>query len=56
MRNAYKILAGEPEGKTPFGRPSRRWKDSNKMELGETEWECGDWINLEQDRAGDGIL
>jgi hypothetical protein len=24
MRNAYKILAGKPEGKRPLGRPRRR--------------------------------
>jgi hypothetical protein len=26
MRNAYNILAGNPEGKTPFKRPRRRLK------------------------------
>jgi hypothetical protein len=24
-RNAYRILVGKPEGKTPLGRPRRRW-------------------------------
>jgi hypothetical protein len=24
-RNAYRILAGKPEGKRPLGRPRRRW-------------------------------
>jgi hypothetical protein len=27
MRNAYKILAGKPERKSPFGRPGYKWKD-----------------------------
>jgi hypothetical protein len=26
MRNAYKILAGKPEGKRPLGRPRSNWK------------------------------
>jgi len=24
-RNVYRILVGRPEGKTPLGRPRRRW-------------------------------
>jgi hypothetical protein len=24
-RNAYRLLAGNPEGKRPLGRPRRRW-------------------------------
>jgi hypothetical protein len=27
MRNAYKILLGNSEGKRPLGRPRRRWED-----------------------------
>jgi hypothetical protein len=30
-RNAYRLLVGEPEGKTPLGRPRRRWVDNIKM-------------------------
>jgi hypothetical protein len=26
-RNAYRTLVGEPEDKTPLGRPRRRWVD-----------------------------
>jgi hypothetical protein len=37
-RNAYKILAGKPEGKKPLGRPSRRWKGNIKMDLKEMGW------------------
>jgi hypothetical protein len=32
-KNAYKILAGKPEGKRPFGIPTRRWEDNIKMHL-----------------------
>jgi hypothetical protein len=33
MKNAYKILAGKPEGKRPLGRPRRGCEDNIKMEL-----------------------
>jgi hypothetical protein len=36
-RNAYTILVGKPEGKTPLGRPRRRWVDNIKMDLRENE-------------------
>ena len=41
---------GKPEGKSPLGRPRRRWKDNIKMDL--LEVRCGgmDWIELAQDR------
>jgi hypothetical protein len=29
----YRVLVGKPEGKTPLGRPSHRWKDNIKMDL-----------------------
>ena len=29
------FLVGKPEGKKTFGRPMRRWEDSNKMDLQE---------------------
>jgi hypothetical protein len=30
--NAYRILVGKPEGKTPLGRPKRRWVENIKMD------------------------
>jgi hypothetical protein len=33
MRNAYKILAERPEGKSLLGRPRRRWEDNIKTFL-----------------------
>jgi hypothetical protein len=47
-RNVYRGLVGKPEGKSPLGRPRRRWKDGIKMDLGEIGWEG--WIHLAQDR------
>jgi hypothetical protein len=49
-RNAYRIFVGKPEGKRPLGRPSRRWEDNIKMDLGEIGWGGMDWIDLAQDR------
>ena len=47
---AYRFLVGKPEGKRPFGRPRRRWKDNIKMDL--QEMGCGgmDWIDLAENR------
>ncbi|KAJ4428441.1 hypothetical protein ANN_24478 [Periplaneta americana] len=49
-RNAYRVLVGRPEGKTPFGRPRRRWEDNIKMDLREVGYDDREWINLAQDR------
>jgi hypothetical protein len=32
-RNAYRILVEKPEGKSPLGRPRRRWVDNIQMDL-----------------------
>jgi hypothetical protein len=32
-RNVYRLLVGKPEGKSPLGRPRRRWIDNIKMDL-----------------------
>jgi hypothetical protein len=34
-RNAFRILAGKPEGKRPLGRPRRRWVDNIKRDIRE---------------------
>jgi hypothetical protein len=31
--NAYRILAGKPEGMRPLGRPRRTWVNNIKMDL-----------------------
>jgi hypothetical protein len=41
---------GKPEGKTPLGRPCRRWLDNIKIDLREIGWDGMDWIDLAQDR------
>jgi hypothetical protein len=49
-RNAYMLLAGKPEGKSPLGRPRRKWVDNVKMDLGEVGWGDVDLIGLAQNR------
>jgi hypothetical protein len=51
-RNAYRILAGKPEGERPLGRPRCRCVDNIKIhvDLREIEWGGMDWIDLAQDR------
>jgi hypothetical protein len=40
----------------PLGRPRRRWVDNIKIDLRETGWDGGDWIDLAQDRDQWGAL
>jgi hypothetical protein len=48
-RGVYRVLVGKSEGKSPLGRPRRRWEDNRKADLQEVG--CGgmDWIDLAQD-------
>jgi hypothetical protein len=50
MRNVYKILVGEPEGKRPLGRPKHRWEDNIRMDIRERRWYSVDRIHVAQDR------
>jgi hypothetical protein len=40
------VVGGEARKKEAVGRPTRRWEDNIKMDLGETGWGGEDWINL----------
>jgi hypothetical protein len=48
-RNAYRILVGKPEGRTPLGRPRRRWLGNIERDLREIGWDDMDWIDLAHD-------
>jgi hypothetical protein len=48
-RNAYGLLAGKPEGRSPLARPRRSWLDNMRMDLVEVGWGDVDWIGLAQD-------
>jgi hypothetical protein len=49
-RNAYRILVGKPDEKSPLGRPRRGWGDNIRMQLREVGWGDVEWIGLAQDR------
>jgi hypothetical protein len=49
MRNACSVLARKPEGREPLGRHRCRWENI-RMDLRELNWECMNWIDLDQDR------
>ena len=49
-RAVYRILVGNSEGKSPLGRPRRRWMDNIRMDLQEVGCGYVDWIGLAQDR------
>jgi hypothetical protein len=40
-RTVYKVLVGNPEGKRPLRRRTRRWNDGIRMDLGRLNWGCG---------------
>jgi len=46
----YRVLMGKPEGKSPIGRPRRRWEDNIKIDLQEMGCGAMDWIDVPQDR------
>jgi hypothetical protein len=48
-RGVYMVLVRKPEGKSPFGRPRRRFENNIKMDLKEMESGCMDCIELAQD-------
>jgi hypothetical protein len=46
MRNAYRILVGNPERKGLLGRPSRRCEDNIIVDVREIRWRVVDLIHL----------
>jgi hypothetical protein len=50
-RGVYRVLVGRPKGKTPLGRPRRRWEDNIKLDLREIGIDGANWIWLAQDRV-----
>ena len=50
LRGVHRVLVGKSEGKRPLGRLRRRWEDNIKMYLQEVRGDCGDWMELAQDR------
>jgi hypothetical protein len=50
-RGVYRVLVGNPDGKTPLERPRLRWKDNINMYLREIGIDGANWIRLAQDRV-----
>jgi hypothetical protein len=48
--NAYRVLVGEPKGKSPLRRSRHKWDDSMKIEYRNSMGECTVCIHLIQDR------
>jgi hypothetical protein len=49
-RGVHRVLVGRRKGKSPFGRPGRRWEENIRMDLQEVGGGRGDWMELTQDR------
>jgi len=49
-RGVYRVLVGKLEGRSPLGRPRRRWVDNIKIHLQDVGFGYMDWIVLAQDR------
>jgi hypothetical protein len=46
-----RFYLGGPKGKRPLGRPTCRWEDNIKMDLGETGINLVNWIQMAHDRV-----
>jgi hypothetical protein len=49
MRNSYRILVGNREGKIPFGRLERSWENNIRLDLREIGRKAVDWMHLAND-------
>jgi hypothetical protein len=55
-RNAYRILVGKSEGRTPVGRPRRRWVDNIKVDLRGMGWGGMHELMWLRGGTGEGLL
>ena len=49
-RTMHRVMVGIPEGKRTLGRTRHRWEDNIKTDVQEVGGDCGDWMELAQDR------
>jgi hypothetical protein len=56
IRNAHRVLVGEPEGKKPFARPRHSCEDSSKTCLSEIGQEGVGCIRVVRLGASDGLV
>jgi len=48
-RGAYRVLVWRHVSKRTLARPKRRWKDNNKMDIQEVEWQTWNlfiWLRI----------
>jgi hypothetical protein len=50
-KNAYRILVGKPERKSPLRSPRLRWVNNNTIYLRIIGWDDMGWTDLAQDRS-----
>jgi hypothetical protein len=51
VRNAYRTLVGNAEGRRPLGRRRSRSENNIEMDLSEIVYEGASWIPLSHDRT-----
>jgi hypothetical protein len=44
------VFVGKPGGKSPLGRPRRRWENNIQLDLREIAWSSMYWNDVAQDR------
>jgi hypothetical protein len=49
-RNAYNVLVGKYEGKSPLRRPRCRWEDNIRIDCRDIGWQGVEWPHLTQER------
>jgi hypothetical protein len=47
MKNAYKVLVKNPEGKRPFRRHRHCCEDNIRIDFSEIWWEGMNWLRIE---------
>jgi hypothetical protein len=50
LRGSYWVFVWTLKGKSPLGRPRRRWEDNSKKDFQELGYGGMDWIDLAQER------
>ena len=55
-RGVHRVLVWKPEGKSPLGRPRRRWYNNIKMDFQEVGGCRGDWMEFLRIGTGGGHL
>jgi hypothetical protein len=55
-RGIYRVLVWKLEGKSPLGRPRRRWESNSKMDFREMGIDGANWIGWLRIGSSGGLL